>query len=364
MAKITCAISGLSFTCSYLKDSYISRLAGYYHPIFAMSYTDLHSLYSLHTEGKLPPHDSYLLFLAFLHSTDKIEWRVPAKRNPADKTTIALIENNLAQLIAVVEKSNTIRHPEFSQPEYVVTKDSANLAAIPNYISEWELNITDFLADKADQNDYEKLKKVENKLSKLILSGINPKEFSGVIASWACKTADFPKHKAEAYMKIIRSCFNTNKMFNTPLADIKEVKNYCECNIEAGSIHFHTLEEVLTEGISKNVNYLGDASDIAKGYSLLGTVDTVDVPIESIDTLSKSIDVPSDGAIYANASRTLLPKVQAEIKGALAINSVIAKAPTSCPKQADYPDSISFLKAKLAYRSACNAKIGDTGSNL
>ena len=40
------------------------------------------------------------------------------------------------------------------------------------------------------------------------------------------------------------------KMFNTPLVLLKEIKDYCECNIEAGSIHFHTLIQVLQEGIS------------------------------------------------------------------------------------------------------------------
>ena len=340
MAKITCAISGISFTCTFLKDTSISELAGYYHPIFALDYTTLHRLYSEHTKGNLGRTDSYLLFLAFLHSTDCITWSRPANKAPSNLDTIKLVENNIAQLIAVIEKSNTIRHPSFSQPHYRVTEASCNLSAIPNWIAEWDSNIQDFLHDKADQADWEKIKKVENKLSKLILSGGNPRDFSAVIAEWANNTADFPTHKAEAFKKIIRSCFNTAKMFNTPLAEIREVKEFCEANIEAGSIHFHTLEEVLTEGLARHTNYLG-GSNLALGYTMLPTLDSSKPDIEyDYTTTGKN---SSDGKVY-------LPEVAAEIKNLDAIKAVADSAPESYPLEKDYETSLDYLRAKLAYR--------------
>ena len=311
MAKIVCAISGIKFSCDHLPIVLGSNI-GYYHPIFALPYKKLYGLYSKHCSGHLTPTDSYLLLLAFLHSTEQIEWSVPAARNPSDSQTIHLVENNLRQLIEVVEVSNTIYVPSFKQPSFKVTIDNSSLVNLPSWIEAWEKNIELFKRGALSQRLQEDLQKVENKLSYYIKSGSSPETYSMVVASWADKAADFPREHRENWCKIIRSCFNSSKMFSTPIADLKAVKAYCEENIEAGSIHFHTLMEVLKEGISRHTDFLG-MSPVALGYTLL----------------------PEDSS-----------------KNDEAVAAIISAAPDSEPLRADYDSQLEYIRAKMRYRTA------------
>lgn len=324
MARVTCAISGIRFECSYFESLSIPHTEGFIHPLFALSQKRLLPIYSLHTRGELTSNDSYLLFTALLHSTGKINWLNPASLNPNDSETKQLIENNIAQLVRVIAKTNAIRHPHFIQPEFNVTYDTSNLAQIKHWIRAWQDNISDFYYGKADDRAKNELQIVENRLSKLILSGESPKGFCHVIANWADKAGEFPEDKATLYKETISSCFSVNKMFATPLVLLKEIKDFCECNIDVGSIHFHTLFQVLNEGISRHVDYLG-GTNTPLGYTLLS-------PTDSNIGISK----------------------QAELKNMAELATLAARAPETEPKAGDYPSSLAFLKARLAYRVGQN----------
>lgn len=312
MAKITCAISGITFTTQHSPITLTAK-EGYFHPIFALPYRKLYGLYSKHCAGELTPTDSYLLFLSFLHSTEQISWEVPASCPPSSAATIALVENNLQQLILSIETTNIILTPSFKQPSFTVRKENSSLEQIPNWIAAWESNVIDFKEGYASAKLREDLVKTENRLSYYLKSGVDPKSYSHVVAAWANKAADFPPNKSEEWQKLIRSCFNSARMFSTPIADIREVKEYCEQNIDAGSIHFHALMSTLREGSARHVNFLGLTSTNSLGYSLL-----------SEDTT----------------------KNEAEIE------AIIAKAPTEYPKRADYPSDLAFIRAKLRYKVA------------
>lgn len=325
MARVTCAISGIRFECSYFEHLSIPHTEGYIHPVFALSHKQLLPIYSAHTRGELTSNDSYLLFTALLHSTGKIQWLYPASLNPNEPETKQVIENNISQLVQIIAKTNAIRHPHFSQPSFNVTYENSDLAQIKNWIRAWQENIADFYYGKADDKAKNELQIVENRLSKLILSGDSPKSFSHVIANWADKAGEFPEDKADLYKSTIASCFSVNKMFATPLALLKEIKDFCECNIDVGSIHFHTLSQVLNEGISRHVDYLG-GTNTPLGYTLLS---------------------PTDSSIGISK--------QAELKNMAELATLAAKAPDSEPKAEDYPTSLAFLKARLAYRVSQNA---------
>jgi len=312
MAKIQCAISGITFSCDHLPITLLSK-DGYFHPIFALPYRKLYGLYSKHCAGHLTSTDSYLLFLAFLHSTDQVSWKVPASCSPRDKKTIALVENNLAQLITVIEQTGVIAIPSFTQPSFIVREDNSKLEVLPNWIAAWRSNIEDFKEGYATQRLQESIQKVENKLSYYLCSGIDPAKYSHAVASWAARAAEFPPTREEAWCKIIRSCFNSAKMFATPIDDIREVKEFCEENIEAGSIHFHALMSTLREGAARHTDFLGLTNPNALGYSLL------------------SVDVTKNSA---------------------ELEAIIAKAPNEAPKRTDYKDDFSFLRAKLRYKVA------------
>lgn len=336
--RATCAISGVRFSISYLDGVTIQHTEGYFHPIFALPYRTLHRLYSQHCKGELTCNDSYLLFCAFLHSTGQINWKHPASLRPTDNQTRAVIENNLAQLIAVIEKSALIQHPGFKQPSFSVSYETSNLQQIPNWIAAWEANIERFKAGLATAREMQTLQEVENKLSHLILSGTKPENMSAIVANWASLAAEFPATKDELYKRTIRSCFSMTKMFSTPLSLLKEIKDYCECNIEVGSIHFHTLSEVLREGISRHHDYLGGSS-LARGYTMLPTLREV---------------APGPDSTEARTSRAK------DIKNEEYLLSLTEGVDLSnpAPIESDYPgDTLAYIKAKLAHRIAKNIEM-------
>jgi len=325
MLNLTCAISGLNISMVGFGNSSVAipHTAGYYHPIFAASYKTIYSLYGQHCKGELSPQDSYLLFLAILHSSDKIDWKHPATCKPTDAKTYKLIENNISQLVSVLEKTANITHPSFRQPRFSVNFDNSKLEQIPNWIEAWNRNIADFYLGAATLREIEELQALENKLTFHILSGAAPSQYSTVIANWAEKAAEFPLDKAEQWKQIIRTCFNPYKMFTTKLANIKEVRDYCYANIEAGSIHFHELCEALDTGITNHIDYLGLASPVS-GFTLLPN---------------------TDGSVNSSITYDKQPSALA---GTLA--KIKANTPLSEPIESQYPSKVEYIKAKLAYR--------------
>lgn len=320
MAKVTCAISGVQYATSYLDTLKVPHTEGMVHPIFAVPRVTLYSLYTQHCKGKLSATDSYLLFLAFFHSSDQVTWRYPASLDPNAPATVRLIENSFSALIRVLEQSDLIAHPSFEQPSFAVYYENSDLAYMPNWILAWEKNISYFYSFKASQDDLDALQRLENKLSSHILSGEAPEKYAGVIASWACKAGDFPPATATLWKDTIKSCFSSTKMFNTPLVLLKEIREHIELNIEVGSIHFHTLYEVINTGISNHEDYLGGSS---LGYTLLPSL--------------------------------VSPRGEAAQKGLAELAALIAKAPDKPPVKEDYTSSLDFLKARLAYKVAANA---------
>lgn len=320
MAKLKCAISGLTFSISSVPIT-ISETSGYFHPIFAAENKQLYSLYVKYLANQLTETDSYLLFLAFMHSTDKIKWNYPAKCNPNKPTTKALVANNIQQLIRVIETTNLITHPKFKQPGFSVNKDNCNLLQVPNWIKAWEHNIVAFNNNYYSERIYEKLKKVENKLTNFLHSSMSPEEYVFAVANWAALAADFPKDKAEDWKKIIRSCYNKKKMFATPLATLREIKSYCEENIELGSIHSYSLFGALKTGIANHSDFLGMDTISNLGYTLL-----------SLDTTKNEQE----------------------------IQSIKAKATLEPPNRLDYASNFEYIKAKLRYKVAIKDLEKDT----
>ena len=320
MTTITCAISGIKFTAPYCTNLTIPHTAGYYHPIFAASHTQLDKLYRQHVKQELTANDSYLLFLAIAHSTGLIDWQSPITSDPTDPITIRLISNKISKLISVIAKSASIKHPTFEQPTCRVNPTLCSIQRVADWIDVWQENITDFLAYRQDAAAYERLARVTNVLTLAIKSTQSLPNYTELVANWAAIAGDFPAELKQQYKEVIVSCFDSTKMFNTPISLIKEVKDYCECNIEVGSIHFHELSKALNKAVSSHIDYLGMTYKLSD-YALLSDRDTA-----------------------TNSASTL--KTDSE----LAV--ITDHAPTSEPRECDYPSKLAYLKAKMAYRVA------------
>lgn len=314
MAKVTCSISGIEMSISHVSMT-LPYTAGYTHPIFHLPHKHVYTLYKKHCTGQLNQTESYLTLLALLNLTRQVKWRVPCTLNPTAASTVKIVESNMRQIAEVLELTNTITIPSFKQPSYIISLDTCQLGSLPAWIRAWRDNIERFKSGRQSLRQQEKLQHVENKLSYMIKSGVHKREYSHVVASWAAKAADFPKQHTEEWTKIIRSCFSTEKMFATKLETIKEIKAYCEENIEVGSIHYHALMENIKEGISRHNDFLGMPTG-GLGYTLL-----------NLDTTKNELEV----------------------------ETIVAKAPVDKPIRTNYTSELDFLKAKLAYAVSSNA---------
>jgi len=312
MAQILCGISNVPFKCDHIPMTLRNR--EYNHPIFSMPQKRLLGLYSIYTKGELTDIDAYLLFVALLHSTDAVEFVVPTE---VSTSTSSIIAANIGQLVRVIWETNAIAHPSFKQPRFYIRKDTANLDNIKIWIAAWAKNIDDFKEGIDYASAQEKLTKIENTLSRLIFSPeAGQIKLASAVAEWADKAAEFPVTKRDNWKSIIRKCYNLEAMFSTPKEDLLELKAYCEENLEAGSIHFHTLMKTIKTGIANHNDFLG---------------------LSSLDS--------GDGCGY-----TLLTTDNTRQEAAML--AIVDSAPSTEPVQANYPDKISFIRAKLAYKQA------------
>ena len=326
--RVRCAISNISFEISGFASLHLPANNGYVHPLFTLERKALYPLYTQHCKNQLSPKESLILFLAFIHSSEKIDWQHPCTLIAEDKNTKVLIENSIHQLLQALQQTDLIRHPSFKQPMFNVTAGNADFATVRNWIRALTENVAYFYNRTATDKEIDSLNKITNSLSALILGGTDPSKYSHIIARWADKAGNFPADKSEQWRKTIRSCFSSAKMFATPLAELKEIKDYCECNIEVGSIHFHSLMKVLKEGIHRHIDYLGGSS-LALGYTLLPEVGLKNVPYSEQGGGSDR---------------------EAEAKNQQAIRAITSNAPATAPAKGDYASPIDFLRAKLAYR--------------
>jgi hypothetical protein len=212
-----------------------------------------------------------------------------------------------------------------------VRSDSTLLQSIPNWIKAWDANIDTHLHFRNDMIAYEKIAEVANKLSIAILSAEPLPSYTTLVAEWAAKAGNFPHDKEAEYKRIIRSCFSSTIMFNTPLVLIKEIRNYCEENIEVGSIHFHALMKVLNAGVKNHIDYLGATYSISD-YVIL---DSNGAPDNNTAT-------PEE--LAATATRQAVITKQ--------LSTIRATASTTEPVASQYSSNLEFLKAKLAFRLA------------
>lgn len=322
MAKILCGISGIEFTCEHLPIYLSSR--EYAHPVFFMPQKKLLGLYQKYRHAELGSTDAWLLFLAYLNSTDLVEWRVPAKRSAQSDSIVA---NNFEQLVNLIERINRVRNPRVQFAKLCVTPDTCTLDNIKYWLASWEATFDSYLRGNKQEQLKQDLAALESTLEYLVKdANRNEVQFASRLAEWADKAGGFPRFPVqlaktvtpcnEYWKQIIRKCTNQESIFAIPAKDLAELIEHCEENIEAGSIYAHHLFKILKEGRNKQQSFLG-----------LGDFSfTILTGKESVEEANKL--------------------------------AIINNAPDEEPNRLQYPSQFQYLKAKLAWdmkvRNAAN----------
>jgi hypothetical protein len=331
--KILCSYSGIEFTTEFFPGTFSSREL--HHPVFSLEQKRLLSYTGKWAAGELTSTDSYLLFLALLHSSEQIHFRVPVKRTPM---TDSIVANNMEYLVRTVIKLNAIRTPGTVFPYFAISSDTSNLANIKHWIEVWENCWKDFESGSRRDIIHRDLAKRESALQRMIKNPHKPiKEYASQLADWAAVAGSFPTFLVpniftkeakqiplSAFWKeiIIRSTRN-EYLYTIPDNDLKELLEHCEENISAGSIYSHALFEALRNATKKKHNFLG-----------LGDID--------LRSTYAMLDDPKD-VESAN------------------LRALIDSAPLEEPRIEQYPTKFAYMKAKL--RWDMSKKFGNASSN-
>lgn len=324
MAKILCSYSGVLFQCEHMPISLSAR--EYYHPLFSIHKKKLLTLAKDWANNKLTPTESYLLYLSLFHSTDLIIWRSPARFT--DKT-MQIISNNMEHLIQIIGKIDVIKHPNFVLPQFAISYDTASLENSFYWIQAWMHKYNEFMEGFLESQKREEIKEKvdrrEHSLERLIKTAYaSPQSVANNLSDWAALSGGFPDfmmehpltrtkvNVTEYWQEIIKACVKEESIWRYPKADIVELVEHCEENIEHGSIYANSLMKLLRTGLQKHSDYTG-----------FGDVDLAG------RTTSFKLLPQSASAEDAN------------------VYSAIQSAPENEPKRHQYPSAGAYLRAKL-----------------
>lgn len=287
MSNLTCPYSGIQWSCPGLP------FAAYHpHPVFSLSPKKLYALYSLHMKGSLQPVDSYLLSLAYLKASGYCRWD-----RPSEQPSVIWIDSHLSRLVAMVELLNSLPSKAVTLPTLIL---SGSLDQVEGWLEECT-NIVGYYKDGLIQESLaSKITKLENKLFNT-LQDASDRQTAISISEWANLIAGFPSSSRDLWMATIRKAYNKEAMFYTDLSLLKEIKEFCICEIDPMATFFHKLMEILNHAITSNQTYLG--------FNILDDEDEEEA----------------------------IPHLE---------------APSSFPAREDYPSDLEFLKAKLRYQIA------------
>jgi hypothetical protein len=320
--RITCAYSGLDLQVSHFPAAINDHICA--HPIFAIPQKKLLQYIRKWSNGELTSYDSYLLFLALLNSTDYVVWRAPATYTPR---TDSIVAANMEQLTRVISYTNTILHPSFTMPTIVIDSSTCDLLGAKVWIANWFQCYTDFSNGYREAREADKIKKRETILQTFIKAADKPiSHYAKILADWAGEVGMFPSTPLtlelgkvvatkEYWKQIIQRCCKAESIFAIPSEDLENLIQWCEINIDHGSIYSHSLMELLRAGASRQQNYLG-----------LGDLDL---------SLTTYRIIEEDTSIET-ASRL----------------AMIDSAPKELPIPSQYPSKLAYLRAKLKYGMA------------
>lgn len=304
---ITCSYSGVEFSISEFHCLHSIPAGSHIHPVFALDSKSIETLYTAYINGHLTDTESYLLLITLLDRTSLMLYRCPIRPgNHYPQLTALYID----RLYSVSTRLQAIHHPDFMAPKVIISEENCDLINIKEWLIIWENAYQDFRDGQVESAYRDSLQKKENALSKFIKSQhIPPEKYAHVLADWACLAANFPPEYTEYWKELIISCYDFGKIIKAQQVHLEDLMEYCEDNIDefsCGSIFSNALFNCLQEGLSS----LNDFYSV--GFSVL------DSSLSEQETLIK----------------------------------IIGSAPDKEPIKSDYPNSFSYLRAKMAWDSA------------
>lgn len=256
--KIFCIYSGITFEVQNFSN--ISIRAP--HPLFGQSLTVLHQKLDDWALGKLTANEARILFLAFLHSTDLIEFRTAAK------PSIETVEDNMkdvAKLATWVAATSISPKSMYSLPHLAITAENHRLENIRVSLKIWEQNKADYADNYREATASQQILALEQRLYKLIHSDRSTEQNASMLAAWAMKVGKVPEELVPYWTDLFRlSGFNVYSARNV---DLQELVEHMEQHLEryAGTVYANNVLRHLRDLLRKNtigpLRELGDVTE-------------------------------------------------------------------------------------------------------
>lgn len=326
-ANLICAKSGLVFTCQFMP---VSLGAGeIVHPFFNVSTRTLLAQASRWANGRMSAEETYLYYLALFDSSDLIVWRHAARFTPE---TMAIIESSMENLIKVIGKLEIYERHAKDLPHFTIDYDTSDLANMPYWITAWDDAIEESKSNYRTIDEIYEEQAREQTLERLIRSPFRNSDSSLArkLAEWAASAGRFPSFLTPApngknipcsmlWKEIIRACVDDDRVANIPRNDLEELINHVIDNIPQGTIFAAKLLEFLRAAQNKKL-------------------DMESLGLENADLAGQKT---SFQIIHTQGQKTHA-----------VLNAIASTAPSREPQRKDFPNLVSFVRAKSAWTLA------------
>jgi hypothetical protein len=307
-----------------------------FHPVFSLPPHKILSYSGKWAASQLTATDSYLLFLAGLHSTELLEWRVPVARSAR---TDAIVAQNMKRLFSVLSKLDVIKNPSFATPRYVISQETRSLENVRYWIDAWLESYEDFQEGYKSVSLNQQILRKERALERLIKNSYRSTlSYAGILADWAALAGEFPTFAtsvldpltkqpltcSQYWKSLIIQCGKREALWKVNEKDLQELIEHCELNIEAGTIYSHELMTYLRTAYQEITNPLGFGAPGLKG-----------TPFTLLDSENASVETAN-------------------------LLAIVDSAPTEEPRIENYPTKLAYLKAKMAYGLALKQRTDST----
>lgn len=309
--RIWCRYSGVEFSTSDFKNL---KATGE-HPLILVPTHTLLSKAGEWAAGGLTEKETVALFVALLKSTDLVDFKTTAA--PSYETCQKYMEF----LLRTIGWKETLSDQIFLKlPRFVINHSTKTLTNVHHWLATWEEIKSNWAqnvsrAYKA-KDILDKLVRREEALARLIKSHTKKSsDYAWLLAKWAMLAGEVPKGLQEYWTDLFK--LKGTAIYLAKTVDLEELVEHMEENLPHGTIYAYAVMKHLRTLLTKN-----RAGDFGLG-------------LDGTDSLGNTIENPY--SIVEESTETENRRI------------LIASAPEKEPKQEEYPDLVSYLRAKAAY---------------
>lgn len=268
--KTICQFTSLPLEVPFLSSP--TRIQ-FYHPIFTLSLKSLLGIYANWKDKPLSSNqeaDTILLATAFLRASGFVEFHTSI--NPSAPNLHARLLQSLESLVqtAILVATNAA-NPDAEIPHFIISKDTADLESLPNWIALWQEALTDLGQAKERRLTMAARARLEQRLNYYIIHQKENAIYISLLCEWLVEAAALPQEitiqnpftkltcsLSSYWCDLLSRAIKNKEIFSLPLNDIQEFYDHCIDNLDdVGSSFAHAALSALRKVIHTQTQGFG-----------------------------------------------------------------------------------------------------------